>query len=220
MDGTLLRAQTDKLSREWRDQLRLEDGDLRPLVRGSDLRSHVTVSTRCTTFSGKVELSYLLHAHGAELVASLDGLVDTLAEDEPAKEATRERVARTVGVNDLPLSKRADGVHLRVVEVVPSNDGRRLGAVRDDHRARAGRVRLGLGRDRARDGSEIVLVREAVRAAPRLGLSFVADDDVGVRQDLLKLDSEELGDEGCGKVEDEDLRCGDRFRGVSVKCAL
>ena len=164
--------------------------------------------------------SYLLHAHSAELVASLDGLVDALAKDKSAKEATGERVASAVGVDDLSLGERADGVHLRVVEVVPGDDRRRLGAVRDDHRARAGRVRLGLGRDRARDGSEIVLVREAVRAAPRLGLSLVADDDVGVRQDLLKLDSEELGDEGRGKVEDENLRCGDRFKGVSVKCAL
>ena len=123
----------DKLCREWRGQRRLEDGDLRPLVRGSDLRSHVTVSTRCTTFSGKVELSYLLHAHGAELVASLDGLVDALAEDEPAKEATCERIACTVGIDNLIILKSMHSMFPWGCAIVSSDDNCALCSVCDDH---------------------------------------------------------------------------------------
>ena len=99
-----------------------------------------------------------------------------------------------------------DGVHLRVVHVVARHDRRRLGAVREDDGARAGRVRLGLRRDRAPDGREVRLVREAVRARPRLGLGLVPDDDVDVGHDLLQLHGEELRDERRGEVQDEDLQ--------------
>lgn len=150
--------------------------------------------------------AHLLHTHGAELVARLDALVDALPKDKPAEEPPSERVARAVRVDDLRVGKCMDGVHLRAVDIVARDYCCRLRAVCEDDRARAGRVRLGLGRDRAPDGREVRLVWEAVRAGPGLGLSLVADDDVDVGYDLLELQGEELGDEWRGKVEDEYLR--------------
>jgi hypothetical protein len=44
-----------------------------------------------------------------------------------------------------------------------------------------------------------------VRLGKGGGFGLVADEDIDVRQDLVERVLEELGDEGCGKVEDEDL---------------
>ena len=57
------------------------------------------------------------------------------------------------------------------------------------------------------DGGDIIDAGKADGAGVCCGLGLVADDDVGVREDLLELDLEELGDEGRGEVQCECL-CG------------
>ena len=156
-------------------------------------------------------MTYLLHAHRAHLVARLDALLDGLAEDEPTEEAAGEGVAGTVGVDDLRVGEGRDGEDGGRVERVAADDRRGLGAVRDDDGARAGGVRLGERGEGARDAGEVGLVREARRGGVRLGLGFVPDDDVAVGEDLLELGGEELGDEGRGEVQDEDLCEGDSW---------
>ena len=49
------------------------------------------------------------------------------------------------------------------------------------------------------------LFMPATSACPRLGFGLVADHDIGVREDLLQLHTEELGDEWCREVQDENL---------------
>ena len=138
-------------------------------------------------------------------MARLYGLIEGLACDKRTNETAGESVTRAVRVDDLRVRERVHGEDLGVVRVVGGDDGRALRAVRDDDRARASGVRLGLRRERLRDRRE-VLLREARRARPCLGLGLVADDDVAVRDDLLQLHAEELGDEWRGEVQDEDLR--------------
>lgn len=138
-------------------------------------------------------------------MARLDRLIDGLAEHKATEETASERVSSPVRVHDLLVLERGDGVDLWVFRVGRGHDRRRLRAVGDDDRARAGGVRFWLGGDRARDGGQVFAVGDAVRAAPRLGLGFVSDDNVDVGEDLLELHGEELRYEGRGEVEDEDL---------------
>ena len=55
------------------------------------------------------------------------------------------------------------------------------------------------------DGGDVLRVRKAVRTGPSLGFGLVTDEVVDVGEDLLELGTEELSDEGGGKVEDKDL---------------
>ena len=137
-------------------------------------------------------------------MARIDRLLETLTQDEAAQEATREGVASAVRVDDLGIGQRMYSEHLGVVRVVLGHDGRALRAVCDNNRPRACGVRLGLGREGLRDRGG-VLAGKASCTGPRLCLGLVADDDIAVRDDLLQLNTEELGNEGCREVEREDL---------------
>ena len=149
--------------------------------------------------------THLLHTHRTHLVACLDALLEGLAKDEPADEATRERVAGAVRVDNLRIAERGDREDTRVIERIAAHRRRGLGPVSDHNRARAARVRLGQRRDGARDGGKVGLVGEARCGCPRLGFGLVPDNNIAVGQDLLQLRGEKLGDEGCGEVEDESL---------------
>lgn len=137
-------------------------------------------------------------------MTGLNALVEAFARDERAQETTRERVTSTVGINNFRICQGVDGVNLGLVLLVRCDDNCALRAVRDDDRTRAGGVCLRLRRERLRNRRQ-VLVRETRRGRPRLSFTLVADDDVAVRDDLLQLHAEELGNEGCRKVEREDL---------------
>ena len=140
-------------------------------------------------------------------MARLDRVVQLAASDERAEEAARKRVTCAVRVDDLAVRERVDGEDLRDRRVVARHDRRALRAVGDDDGAGAGRVRLGLRRERLGDLAEVLLGRAGC-AGPRFGLGLVADDNIAVGDDLLQLDTEELGDEGRGEVENEDLSLG------------
>ena len=155
----------------------------------------------------------LLDTHRAKLVASLDALVLTLAENIRAKEAARKGVASTVSVDDLLVLQREDVVDLRLRRLRARDDRRRLGAMRDDHSAGARRVRLGECRDGRGDCGEVLLLRVSSGDRPRLGLRLVPDDNVDVGHNLLQLHLEELGNERRGEVQHEDLRGKGRRQG-------
>jgi hypothetical protein len=140
-------------------------------------------------------------------VAGLNGLIDCLARNEGTDETTGECIASTVGINDLVVGEGSDGVPLRLF-LVRRNDNGGLGTLGEDNNTRAGRVGLGESSDVLRDTREVLRVRKAVRSSPRLSLRLVSDEEIGVRDDLLELGTEELSDERRGEVEDEGLASG------------
>lgn len=152
-----------------------------------------------------------MHARTRKSVSGRNRRVQRLASNERTEEPTRKGIARAVGVHDLSGSEGVDGEDPGLVGLLRGDDDRVLRAVRDDDRARARGVDLGEERDGARDAREVLGVREPVRARPRLGLGLVADDDVGVREDAVKLLAEELGDERGGDVQDEGLVIGSKI---------
>lgn len=137
-------------------------------------------------------------------MASGNTFLKVLTGDPRTEEAAGESVTSTVGVNDFCVGKRVDGVDLDVFDVVANHDGRALRTVGEDNGTGAGWVSLRLGGKRLRDRGQ-VFVWEAGGGRPRLGFSFVADNDIAVGDNLLQLDAEELGDEGCREVKDENL---------------
>ena len=95
--------------------------------------------------------------------------------------------------------------------VLCSNGNGRLGALCDDDCPCALGVLLGALCDGLGDLLNI-LGLDVVRLSECGRLGLVADQDVNVGQDLVKRVLEELGDERCGKVEDEDLYWSALFR--------
>ena len=135
-------------------------------------------------------------------MADIDRLLDRLAEDEAGDDTARERVTRAVGVDNVRRVDLGRVVGVRLVLALHRAD-RRLGAVGDEHGA--GRVHLrGRVGDRLRDLTEVARL-EARGLRPRLGLGLVADDQLGVGQDLVDLRLEELGNERRREVERERL---------------
>ena len=138
-------------------------------------------------------------------MACQNRLIQVLAGDDSTKESTSKRIARTVGIHDLVIREHVDGEDLGLLRLVGSDHHGVLCTLGEHNGAVAGGVALGEKGNGARDAGEVFGVGVAVRAGPRFGFGFVADDDVDVWQDLLQLGVEELDDEWCGKVEHEGL---------------
>jgi len=69
----------------------------------------------------------------------------------------------------------------------------------------AGGVGLWLCSKSLGDGGDVLGIWKTVRARPSLGFCLVTDDIIDIRENLLELSTEELGDEGSREIEDEDL---------------
>lgn len=136
---------------------------------------------------------------------SLNSFVQRLARDERPEESSRKRVPSAVRVHDALARERLHGELLRAVRIISRNEDRGFRALGEDDHTRAGGIRLGRKGEGLGDGFEIGLVRQTDGTGPCLGFGFVADDDVAVRDDLLELCTEELGDEGRRDVKREDL---------------
>lgn len=133
-------------------------------------------------------------------VAGLDTVGERLAQREARDEATHERVAGTVGVDDLRGGQRwhSVGHDLAVVR-----DDRGLGTLRE-HDGASTRARV-LWQLRQTQGDLLEVVAPAVGRAELLGLALVTKHKVGVRNGSHQWVLEELHNERRRQVEHEDL---------------
>jgi hypothetical protein len=150
----------------------------------------------------------LLDAQLGEPLTHIDGRLERLALHDTGDEASGESVSSAVCVVDLVC---ADGVdldllHVNVAALLCADGNGGIDALCDDDCPCALGVLLGALGDALGDLLDILGV-EAVCLGEGGGLSLVADQDVDVRQELIERVLEELGDEGCGEVEDEWLHC-------------
>ena len=148
----------------------------------------------------------LLDAQPREPLAHIDRRLQRLPSHQAREEPAGKGVAGTVGVVDLG---GVDGVHGELPHLGLALDGDEggLGALGDDDGALALGVLLG----EVGEGEGDVAGRvggEGVRLCVRGGLGLVADDEVGVGDGGVEDVLEELGDEGRGEVEGEDLVLG------------
>jgi hypothetical protein len=149
-----------------------------------------------------------LNAQRREPLSHIHSGIDALALDEAGHKAAGESVASAVGVVNLLCGDGVDGVLLDLILALDGDDGR-FGALGDDSHAGPLGVLLwqvgqGLG-----DGGDVVLdVAQAVRLGVGGRLGLVADDVVPVRRRRVQGVLEELGDERCRQVHDEDLVLG------------
>lgn len=189
------RKQSTGARRYQASYMRLEDLDLRPLVLRPDE----------------------LYRHRAHLVTSLNTLLEALARDECANESTRERITCTIRVDDLRITKSMHREDLRCVGCITRNNDGALRALGDDCDTRARCIVLGRCGEGTGDGRDIVDAGKTDGASVCCGLGLVADDDVGVGKHLLKLDLEELRDEGSGEVQYKGLSLIQRSDRMSMK---
>lgn len=134
-----------------------------------------------------------------------DGLFGGLAKDERTQESTGKGIPRTVGVNDLVIRKAVDIEGLGLFRLVADNEDGTVGSLCENDNAWSGSIGLGKESDGASDSCEVLDVGVTGRRGPCLSFRLVTDNNVGIRENLLELLGEELGDEGCGDVEDEGL---------------
>lgn len=153
-----------------------------------------------------VRRTQLLNAELSEPLAHVNRSLELLALDDTSEETTSEGVAGAVGVVDLALVDGVDGELLEgdLAAGLGDGDDGGVGALSDDDGALARRVLLGqLGHGR-RDGGNVLRL-EVVRRRPRPRLRLVANHVVPVRRRAVELLLEELGNEGGGEGEGEDL---------------
>jgi hypothetical protein len=146
----------------------------------------------------------LLDAQTRQPLSQVDGLIQRLALNQASHEAAGEGVTSTVGVVDLLLADGVDGVLLDLVAALLGHNGR-LGALGDDSDTRALAVGLGEVGQVLGNGRDVSLGGKTVGTGVCGGLSLVADDVVPVLGGLVQRVLEELGNEGCGQVNNEGL---------------
>ena len=145
----------------------------------------------------------LLDAQLSQPLAHVNGLLEALALDDAGAQSTGKGITGTVGVVDLLLGDRVDGVLLDLGLALDGHDGG-LGALRHDGHALALLVLLGQVRHQLRDLLD-VLGAVALGLGPGGSLGLVADHVVPVGGAGVEGLLEELGDEGRREGEDEDL---------------
>lgn len=135
-----------------------------------------------------------------------------LPRTNPPQEATGKRIACAIGVDNLTVLQRVHFIDLRGIRLIRRDCDSGQRTLSDDDSSGTGGVGFGEGGEGFGEGGEgfgdgrdIGLIWEAGCSGPGSRFGFVADDDVTVREDLFELDFEELGDEGSGDVDNEDL---------------
>ena len=160
----------------------LENGDLWPRVCGSDLGD----------------------TQPCKFMPNIHRFFQRLPHYQRRQESTRERIPSPVGVYKLLFLEWMHRVGLDIRLIVATHHGCGFRTVCNDNRAGAGGVGLGEPCNCGGDGSEVFGLN-AIRLCPRGSFGFVANDDVGVGQDLEELRIEELGDKRRGEVQGEIL---------------
>lgn len=133
------------------------------------------------------------------------GIFGGLAEDECTQEATGKGVTRAVGVDDLVVRQTVNLEDLGLVRLVAEHEDGVVGTLGKDNNTRSGSISLRQESDGAGDSWQVFGIGVAGGQSPCLSFGLVTDDNIGIREDLLELVGEELGNEGRGKVEDEGL---------------
>mmetsp|Transcript_37552 Transcript_37552/g.79195 ORF Transcript_37552/g.79195 Transcript_37552/m.79195 type:complete len:365 (-) Transcript_37552:29-1123(-) len=148
--------------------------------------------------------STLLNNKPSRPMSGLHTRTNLLLSQKSRKESTHERISGTIGIHELFLRQRLDGVFL---DLSIARHDRRRRSLREDHRTRPGAILLG------RSGNFqchlLQILAQAVLLSVRGGLALVAEEVIGIFQGRGDLVSEEIDDEGCREVEAEGLIVGE-----------
>ena len=156
----------------------------------------------------------LLDAELGQPLAHVNGLLEALALHNSGTQPTGERITGTVGIMDLLLGDFVNGVLLDL-NTACGRDSSHGGesSLCNDHDTGALSVLLLKGSELLGDFGDVSQT-PAVALRVSEGFGFVANKIVDVGDDAVELVFEELGDEGCREVEDENL--AGRARSVST----
>jgi hypothetical protein len=148
-----------------------------------------------------------LDAQLREPLTHVDGGLERLALDDTSDKASSESITGTVGVVDAVSANGVDWrlFYLSAAALLCGDGDGGVGALGDDHSPCTLGVFLGALGNLLRNLLDCAVFSVVVRLGKGGGFGLVADEDIDVGQDLVERVLEELGDEGCGKVEDEDL---------------
>jgi hypothetical protein len=116
-------------------------------------------------------------------MARKDSLVNVLSGDECSQEGTSESITRGIGINDFVILEPAYRVRLRRTRTFNNNCC--FGTLGDDNSARTSRIGFRQRCNRLRDEGQVSFVRLAGCFGPHRSFRFVANDDIGIREDLL-----------------------------------
>ena len=124
--------------------------------------------------------------------------------------STRKRIPRAIRIANL-LLRHFPNPKLSHRLLPLCRNKRLLRPLRNHHRPLPPSILLPAIRNRARNCLHVLGVGQRMRGGVRLGLSLVADDEVGVGQHLVERVFEELRDEGRREVDGERLVLPRRF---------
>ncbi len=204
------RSETLRIIREKIKVIKLHDGESLILTICRSLAMGIEVQSTRTyrQLQGQIkspESTNLLYTSTSKCMTSQNSLFQIPACNKCTKKSSSKSISSAICIHDLLVCQLIDGEELWFVGLVSRDHNGAFGTLGENHDTAARRIGFGRKSDAARNACNVFGVWVTCCVCVCLSLSLVADEDIGVRQNLFQLLFEKLGDERGGDVQGKSL---------------